>query len=113
MSVRLEWKQKVFRSEVEGTETPQGVLRSAAQACLQAATEAAGGDLELELVGVKAIKAFDAEVVIASVRAVTTEDRYRLLGSCAASTEEDPARGAVLAVLDALNRIMEIYVAED
>jgi hypothetical protein len=61
-----------------------------------------------ELVGVKAIRAFDATVVIVSV-ANRRDGPSRLLGSCL--VENDPVRGAVLAVLSATNRVLGNFIA--
>jgi hypothetical protein len=110
VQVVMEWHGRTLEGLEEGTQTTQGILRAGALATLTAANMAADDGIDLELVGVKAIKAFDAEVIIAAVRGVSPESRYRLIGSCAASTDTEPARGAVLAVLDALNRILEKYV---
>ena len=111
--VHMEWRDRAVHATREGTETLQGILRAAALATLEAADAAAEDGLTLELVGVKAIRAFDAEVIIAAVRGHTETDRYRLLGSCAAATDTDPARASVLAVLDAVNRVLERYVPVD
>lgn len=91
----------------EGLDTPQGVIRAAAQACIAAAQSATGGVLALRLLGAKSIRAFDGMVVIVSVHATSDRGPLRLLGSRACNSEEDLARGAVLAVLDATNRLIE------
>ena len=60
--------------------------------------------MTFELLGVKAVRAFDATVVIVSL-AVQGEGRaHRVVGSYL--TENDTARGAALAVLNATNRIL-------
>ena len=64
--------------------------------------------LMFELLGVKAVRAFDATVVIVSLSA-RAEQTTRLVGSCL--TEADPARGAALAVLNATNRLLGNYLA--
>ena len=77
-----------------------------AQASLATVHQIAGGVVEAELVGVKAVRAFDAWVVIASVRATAQGRDYRLIGAKACD-EDDLTRGAAIAVLDALNRVLE------
>ncbi|MGH7520046.1 MAG: hypothetical protein ACREMI_02085 [Gemmatimonadales bacterium] len=64
--------------------------------------------LTFELLGVKAVRAFDATVVIVSLSA-RAEQATRLVGSCL--TETDPPRGAALAVLNATNRLLGNYLA--
>jgi hypothetical protein len=108
--VKLEWQGEEYSAESEGTETSQGILRAAAKACILAAQAASEEKLQLELVGVKSVRAFDADVIITSVRGTSERSRYRLLGSCAASPHDDIARAGVLSTLNALNRILEKYV---
>ncbi|MGB1779800.1 MAG: hypothetical protein ACPHQP_09620, partial [Longimicrobiales bacterium] len=66
VSVRLEWDDEVFEGTVSCLETQQGVIRAASQAALQAAVASAEGllptGIELEVVGVKAVRAFDGWV---------------------------------------------------
>jgi hypothetical protein len=87
----------------------EGRLRSGTRAALAAAESATEERIRFDLLGVKALKAFDEWIVIVSVRGKTDSDSYRLLGSYATS-EEEAARGAALAVLDATNRILERYI---
>jgi hypothetical protein len=64
------------------------------------------GGLSFELLGVKAVRAFDATVIIVSL-AVQGEgpgSGARVVGSYLAET--DTPRGAALAVLNATNRIL-------
>ena len=95
-----------FTGESEGLASEAGELRCAAQACVTALGSAVQSALEMELLGVKALRAFDATVVIVSL-AVQQDDSApprRLVGSYL--TDSDPARGAALAVLNATNRIL-------
>ena len=107
MRVRLEWDGKHHEEEHEGLETPQGRLRAAAEGTLGAALAAAGDWLRAELLGVKAVRAFDGWVVVARLRADMEGRTLRLLGAASCETEEDLGETAALAVLDALNRVME------
>lgn len=107
--VALEWAGTLYAGEARGTQTREGQTRAAALATLEAAERATRGTLSLELMGVKATRAFDAWVVIVSVRGRSEEGAYSLIG-CNACPEGQTTRGAALAVLDALNRILAKYV---
>jgi hypothetical protein len=65
--------------------------------------QAVQGGMTFELLGVKAVRAFDATVVIVSL-STNAEGDQRVVGSVL--TEDDPARAAALAVLNATNRIL-------
>lgn len=93
-----------YRGTAEGLGSPTGELRCAAQATTEALQEAVGEKLTFELLGVKAVRAFDATVVIVSLAAQGEGSGHRVVGSYL--TEEDAARGAALAVLNATNRIL-------
>ncbi len=99
-----------FVGRSDGTQTLEGRLRSGARAALSAAESATEGQIRLDLLGVKALRAFDEWIVIVSVRGRTDSESYRLLGSFATS-EDQAARGAALAVVDATNRILERYLS--
>lgn len=92
--------------QCEGLGSDTGVLRCAAQACVDALGGAVGGVLRFELLGVKAVRAFDATVVIVALLLEGEGDTVprRVVGSCL--TEDDPPRAAALAVLNATNRIL-------
>ena len=107
--VELEWVegQKV-RGSAAGQSSPTVDLRVAAEAALRAIEIFGEGAMGFELIGVKAIRAFDANVVIVSI-ANRREGPARLLGSCL--VEDDPVRGAVLAVLSATNRVLGNFIA--
>jgi hypothetical protein len=103
--VGLTWKDsEQFAGESEGLASQAGELRCAAQACVNALAQAVQGGLGFELLGVKAVRAFDATVVIVSLAANGEGNGHRVVGSYL--TEEDASRGAALAVLNATNRIL-------
>jgi len=106
VSVRMEWKGEELRGEARGIATRQGDLRMGAEASLDTIRKVAGARVEAELKGIKAVRAFDAWVVIAAVRARAEERDYRLMGAKACEEDALP-RGAAIAVLDALNRVLE------
>ncbi len=102
--VALTWPgSPPFVGENAGLASQAGELRCAALACLAAIGQAIP-DAGLELVGVKAVRAFDATVVIASLATQARLDGPRVVGSCL--VQEDAPRGAALAVLNATNRIL-------
>ncbi len=111
--VRTEWtRDRHYTGEAEGTQTLQGEIRASATAALLAAESAAHGQVSFQMMGAKAFRAFDAWVVVVSVLAESKgEEDQRLMGSCACAFEEAP-RGAVMAALDATNRVMERYLEE-
>jgi hypothetical protein len=103
--VELEWTDgERFAGRAEGVASPYSDLRLAAEATLRAITAFARGEISFELVGVKALRAFDANVVIVSILARRPEGTQRLLGCHLA--DEDSLRSAVLATLQATNRIL-------
>lgn len=104
--VGLTWKEsEQFTGESEGLGSQAGELRTAAEACVRALTEAVQGSMGFELLGVKAVRAFDATVIIVSLAVQGDEGSgHRVVGSYL--TENDTARGAALAVLNATNRIL-------
>lgn len=95
-----------FTGESIGVETREGAGRTAAEAAISAAQSVTKGSFTAELVGIKLVRAFDGWIVITALRAQSSEHSYRLIGS-AAAPGEDTARGAVLSVLDAVNRVIE------
>jgi len=110
--VQTEWTRgQLFHGEAEGTQTLEGEVRTAATAALAAVTNATGGGLSLELRGAKAVRAFDAWIVVVSIQAQSEEGSPRLMGAFPCP-DENTARGAVMAVLDATNRIIERYLKE-
>jgi len=107
--VELEWVEgRKVRGAAMGQSSATVDLRVAAEAGLRALEAFTGGALGLELIGVKAIRAFDANVVIVSI-ANRRDGPARLLGACL--VEDDPVRGAVVAVLGATNRVLGNFIA--
>ncbi len=103
--VGLTWRDsEAFTGESEGLCSQAGELRCAAQACVQALGQAVEGGMVFELLGVKAVRAFDATVVIVSLSTNAEGSDQRVVGSVL--TELDPARAAALAVLNATNRVL-------
>ena len=117
VSVRLEWGGGIFERTVPCLETQQSLLNAGSQATLRAtlASRPANGDggsrLNLEVAGVKAIRAFDGWVVVTRLHGTRGTERMRLLGAAPCESEEDLPGAAVKAVLNASNRVLEQPIA--
>jgi hypothetical protein len=102
--VDLSWEHRGrFTGEAEGVGATSGELRCAAQACLNALAQGAP-ERSFDILGVKAIRAFDANVVLVSLAQRGQDSSSRLVGSHLAG--ENLARGAAIAVLQATNRLL-------
>jgi len=91
-----------FIGTAEGTDSPQGQLRCAAEAAAHALEQATDSQVVLQVLAVKAIEPFDTIIVIISLEIAHVVKR--LVGSCL--VKEQMALGAVLAVLSATNRLL-------
>ena len=108
--VELEWHDGArFVGKAEGVSSLLGDLRLAALATLYALEKFTDGAVQYELVGVKTLRAFDANVAIVSVGVRNEKGRQRLLGCHLA--DEDPLGSTVLATLQATNRLLGNYIA--
>jgi hypothetical protein len=106
-SVSLEWQPgESFTGTADGVSSPYGDLRLAAEATVRAISAYTGNAAAFELAGVKALRAFDANVVIAAVVLRRDGRQQRLLGCHLA--DEDPLKSAVLATLQATNRVLHV-----
>lgn len=105
--VQLEHDGKQFVGRAEGQSSPVGDLRLGAEAAMHAVEQFSQGGLGLELMGVKLVRAFDANVVIVSCTQRTARGT-RLVGCYLA--DRDAVRGAALAVLNATNRVLGNYL---
>lgn len=104
VTVQLEWQNKRFTGTAEGEKGSLIELRTAAQAAVEAIHELTRSQkVELRLIGVKQLRAFDTELVVASLLR-SDEGMRRYVGSVLATAE--PGRGACLAVLNATNRML-------
>lgn len=111
-SVELEWEGERHVGTARRAATLEGGLRAGAEAMIEAVGRVTGDRLRLSLRGVKAVRAFDSWVVVASIRGQGDEQRYSLLGSSACPDENTP-RGAAMAILDAVNRVVEKYLRRE
>lgn len=106
--VELDHDGKRFVGRAEGQSSPVGDLRLGAEAAMQAVEQFAQGGLGLELMGVKLVRAFDANVIIVSCTQRTARGT-RLVGCYLA--DRDAVRGAALAVMNATNRVLGNYLS--
>src|SRR5215212_10162108 len=100
--VTLEWDGTLYTGKAMGQSSPLGDFLVAAEATLRALDDFTKNSLQLELLGVKHIRAFDSNLVIVSV-SVREEGQYVRLVGCYLA-ENDTRRGAAMAVLNATNR---------
>jgi hypothetical protein len=107
VQVELEYAGKRYVGRTEGQSSPIGDLRLGAEAAMQAVESFAQGRLGLELMGIKLVRAFDANVVVVSCTQRSSRGT-RLVGCYLA--DRDPVRGSALAVLNATNRILGNYL---
>jgi hypothetical protein len=108
VQVELDYAGQRFVGKAEGQSSPIGDLRLGAEAAMQAVESFAQGALGLELMGVKLVRAFDANVVIVSCTQRSARGT-RLVGCYLA--DRDAVRGSALAVLNATNRVLGTYLA--
>ncbi len=103
--VVLAWERgEEFVGTAEGQDSPQGRLLCAAQATARALERAAPDRFTLEVIGVTVIEKFYAVIVAVSLASRLDEVAERLVGSCLIT--QRPSHGAVLAVLNATNRLL-------
>ncbi|MGQ0766106.1 MAG: hypothetical protein ACT4OZ_10610 [Gemmatimonadota bacterium] len=108
--VELEWiPGESVSGRAQGLTSPMGDLRVAAEAAIRAIEQFTGKGTSFELLGVKSMRAFDASVVMVSVLSTTSEGQRRLLGCHLC--DDDHLRGAVIATLQATNRLLGNAIA--
>ena len=106
-AVTLTWKAaETFVGRAEGVSSSFADLRLAVEATLKALAEFTKHRDTFELVGVKSVRAFDANVVMVSVMGRRDGRPVQLVGCRIA--EGDPLRSAVLATLQATNRLLGV-----
>ena len=106
--VTLEWKgTERYVGRSEGVSSAFADLRLAVEATLKALAEFTRHKDVFELVGVKSVRAFDSNVVMVSVMAKKREGKPTQLVGCRIA-DGDPLRSAVLATLQATNRLLGV-----
>ncbi len=107
--VTLEFGVTAFTSgTIEGHTSPAGDIRLGAEAAIRALEIFTEGRLTFELIGVKIVRAFDANIVITSLIQHGDDGPERLLGCYLA--EADHVRGAALSILNATNRVLGNFI---
>ncbi|MGH7482595.1 MAG: hypothetical protein ACRELV_10600 [Longimicrobiales bacterium] len=103
----LEWGDQAYAGEATGERSTSIELRTAALAVLAAIHTIVGESLDLRLVGVKHVRAFDADLVVVSIYR-GGDPPQRLVGTVLQT--QTPTEAAVMAVLNALNRLLGNYL---
>lgn len=93
-----------YEGASDGLGSRAGELRCAAEAATRALGAMLAERVRFDLLGVKAVRAFDATVVIVSLSCHNGIPATRLVGSCI--TDGEVNRCAALAVLNATNRFL-------
>lgn len=106
--VQLDWTGDRCIGEAEGEGGSAGEIRVCAQAAVRALEAVLKGEVTFVLVGTKAIRIFDNDLVAVLLHCPQAPDR-RLIGVSLVTA--DPNRAASLAVLNATNRLLGNYLA--
>lgn len=106
--VTLDWNGQLFSATAQGESGTIIELRTAAIAALDALNQVVGEPLGVRILGVKQVKAFDSELIVVSLYKADPQPQ-RFVG--AVTTGEDPLRGAAVAVLNGLNRMLGSYLS--
>ena len=107
--VTLQWDSSLHVGRATGQSSPLGDFRVAAEAALRALEDFAKDEMQFELLGVRHVRAFDANLLIVSVSVREDSQLTRLVGCYLAET--DTRRGAAMAVLNATNRVLGNYIS--
>lgn len=103
ITVTLEWDGQEYSGTATGERGPAIELKTTALAAIEALEKLSGQSLDLRIIGVKAIHAFDSDLMVASLfRSAGVQQR--LVGTVVVA--EDPLGAAAVAVLSALNRTL-------
>lgn len=105
--VTLEWGDQAYVGEATGERSPSIELRTAATSVLAAISTIVSDELDLRLVGVKHFRAFDADLVVVSIYRGGNPPQ-RLVGTVLQT--KTSVEAAVMAVLNALNRLLGNYL---
>ena len=92
----------------QGEASQHGRLRCAAEAAARAIEGAVPNQLTLAVLGVNLIETLKAVLVVVSLASPAKQGGQRLVGSCL--VDGQPDRSAVLAVLNATNRLVGLLL---
>ena len=104
ISVKLEWQGKSVSAEARNESGDLIEMRTAAIAAVSALEQLIGEPLDVKIVGIKPVRAFDSDLVVVSMYRTGDDAPQRLIG--AVPLGPDHPRAAAVAVLNGLNRIL-------
>ena len=104
--IQLEWRGEVKVGQALGEAGEFIELRTAAIAAVNALDAVVGESLQVKVVGVKQVRAFDTELMVVSMHR-TGNPTTRLVGAVPGG--RDPRASAAIAVLNGLNRTLGNY----
>jgi hypothetical protein len=107
INIKLEWHGETREGSAVGEAGEFIELRTAAVAAVQALEGVVGEPLNVKVVGVKQVRAFDTELTVVSMHQVSSPSQ-RLVGAVPGG--RDPRASAAIAVLNGLNRTLGNYV---
>jgi len=107
MTVTLAWQDEEYRGEAVGPSHPEALPRLVGEATLRAVEQVAHGNIHLDLAAIATAPLGEVQVAMAQV--VMEGDEGRFIGS-AILDEHDSAAATVRAVLDAINRRLELIL---
>ncbi|MFO7894315.1 MAG: hypothetical protein R6U63_11315 [Longimicrobiales bacterium] len=103
IAVMLEWDGQTYSGSATGERGPAIELKTTARAAVEALERLSGQALDLRIIGVKAVHAFDSDLMVASLYR-SAGVQQRLVG--AVLVTDDPLSAAAVSVLSALNRTL-------
>lgn len=103
ITVALEWDGMVHSGQASGEAGPAIELKTTARAAIRALESLTGQDLDVRIIGVKVIHAFDSDLMVASLFQSAGSEK-RLVGAVVVTA--DTLEAAAVAVLSALNRTL-------
>ncbi len=104
ITVALEWNEAVHTGSASGEKGTAMELRTTARAAVAALEALTGQTLDVRIIGLKVIHAFDSDLMVASLLR-TQGNSQRLVGAVVVEGGDAP-QAASLAVLSALNRTL-------
>ena len=107
----LEWRDQLFEGEMEGESGSAIELRLAALATLNALSAVLAYELTFALIGIRAIRVFDRDLVVVSIHSEQEGADRPLLGT--GLVTESLWHGTALAVLNASNRLLGNYLSTE
>lgn len=103
VTVTLEWRGETHVGEETGDKGAALELKTTAAATLRAVAKVISEELDVRLIGVKPVHAFDADLMVVSLLR-GGDSPQRLVGTVV--VHDSPVRAVALAVLNALNRLL-------